>query len=141
MRPPKPLIRAMGRIHAVTYRSSRGRLLSRFGRAEVLLLTTTGRRSGAPRTVPLLYVEDGGTFVVVGSVGGHDAHPAWVLNLRANPDATVRIGPRVVPVVAEDAAEAARPRLWERLVATYPGYAGYRERTSRRFPIVVLRPR
>jgi deazaflavin-dependent oxidoreductase (nitroreductase family) len=140
MRPPKFLIRAMGRAQAAIYRASGGRLLTRFGRVEVLLLTTTGRRSGKPRTAPLLYIRDGDAYVVVGSQGGHDTHPGWVLNLRADPHATVQIGAWVIPVAAEDAPDDARDRLWRDLVATYPSYAEYRERTARRFPIVVLRP-
>ena len=140
MRPPKSVIRAMGRAQAAIYRASGGRLLTRFGRVEVLLLTTTGRRSGARRTAPLLYIRDGDAYVVVGSQGGHDTHLAWVLNLRSEPHATVQIGARVIPVTAEEAPDADRDRLWERLVATYPSYAEYRERTARRFPIVLLQP-
>lgn len=141
MTPPKPLIRATGRAHAVIYRISRGRLLTRVGRADILLLTTVGRRTGEARTVPLLYVEDGGSFVVVGSLGGHDTHPAWYLNLRAAPEAIVRIGGRTTEVVAEEADGEAGRRLWQRLVEAYPPYARYRERTSRAIPIVILRPR
>jgi deazaflavin-dependent oxidoreductase (nitroreductase family) len=131
----------MGRVQATIYRASGGRLLSRFGRVHLLLLTTTGRRSGADRTAPLLYIEDGDALVVVGSQAGHDTHPAWVHNLRANPFATVRIGPRVISVVAENAPDDARRGLWDRLVATYPPYAAYSGRTDRRFPIIILRPR
>ena len=141
MRPPKPLIRLLGRLHGAVYRASGGRLLGRVGPARVLLLTTAGRRSGTPRTVPLLFIPDGERFVLVASQGGHDTHPAWYLNLRANPDATVQIGARVVPVLARDADPAEVERLWPALVAVYPAWEGYRARTSRRIPVVLLDPR
>lgn len=140
MRPPKTLIHLLGRVHRVMYLLTAGRLVGTVGKAGVLLLTTTGRRSGKSRTVPLLYVADGEGFVIVASLGGHDTHPAWCLNLRANPAATVQIGKRVVGVQAEELTGEARDRLWESLVAVYAGYAEYRTRTSREFPIIALRP-
>ena len=141
MRPPKPLIRLIGRLQGAVYRASGGRLLGRVGPARVLLLTTTGRRSGTPRTVPLLFIHDGDRFVIVASQGGHDTHPAWYVNLRANPYATVQVGVRVVPVHARDADPAEVERLWPALVAVYPAWEGYRARTSRRIPVVLLDPR
>ena len=140
MRFPKPLIRLLGRVQGPIYRATGGRLVGKVGKAGVLLLTTTGRRSGKSRTVPLLYVPDGDAFVVVASQGGHDTHPAWYLNLRANPAATVQIGKRVTIVQAEELTGEARDRLWAALVAVYAGYAEYRIRTSREFPIIALRP-
>ena len=140
MRFPKPLIRLLGRVQGGIYRATGGRLVGKVGKAGVLLLTTTGRRSGKSRTVPLLYVPDGDAFVVVASQGGHDTHPAWYLNLRANPAATVQIGKRVTIVQAEELTGEARDRLWAALVAVYAEYAEYRTRTSREFPIIALRP-
>jgi F420H(2)-dependent quinone reductase len=137
---PKPLIRLLGRVHGAIYRATDGRLVGNVGEAGVLLLTTTGRRSGTSRTVPLLYVPDGDAFVVVASLGGHDTHPAWCLNLRANPAATVQIGTCVMGVQAEELTGEARDRLWASLTAVYGGYAEYRTRTSREFPIIALRP-
>lgn len=139
MRFPKPLIRMLGRVHGAIYRVTGGRLVGKVGRAGVLLLTTTGRRSGKFRTVPLLHVPDGDAFVIVASQGGHDTHPAWYLNLRANPAATVQIGNRVMNVTAHELTAEARDRLWAALVAVYAGYAEYRTRTSREFPIIALR--
>ena len=139
MRFPKPMIRLLGRVQGAIYRATGGRLVGRVGRAGVLLLTTTGRRSGKFRTVPLLYVPDGEAFVIVASQGGHDTHPAWYLNLRANPAATVQIGNRVMNVTAEELTAEARDRMWAALVAVYAGYAEYRTRTSREFPIIALR--
>ena len=141
MRPPKPLIRALGRMQAAVYRWTGGRVGGRFGGAQVLLLTTTGRRTGAARTVPVLYIRDGERYVVVGSQAGHDTHPAWYLNLRARQEATVQVADRTVSVTAHDADSADRERLWPLLVAVYPAWSAYRERTARAFPIVLLTPR
>lgn len=140
MRWPKPIIRLLGRVHRPLYRLTGGRLFGSVGPARVLLLTTTGRRSGKARTVPLLYVPDGECFVIVASQGGHDTHPAWYLNLTADPNASIQIGGEVVAVSAEELGVDDRERLWRSLVAAYPDYAEYRTRTRRQFPIIALRP-
>ena len=107
----------------------------------ILLLTATGRRSSKRRTVPLGYLRDGPDYVLIGSNAGQDEHPAWILNLRANPQATVRIGRARVPVVAEEAESDRRSRLWAQLVRQAPIYEGYRKRTARKIPVVILEPR
>jgi F420H(2)-dependent quinone reductase len=137
----RPLLHAVSRIHAAVYRASRGRLLGRIGkRMPVLLLTTTGRKSGRRRTTPLLHLEDGGRYAVIASVGGAPQHPAWYLNLRADPRATVEIGGRKLAVRAETAGPEERARLWLAATAMYPGYDAYQARTTREIPIVVLTP-
>jgi F420H(2)-dependent quinone reductase len=137
----RPLLRAVSRIHAAVYRASRGRLLGRIGKGmPVLLLTTTGRKTGRRRTTPLLYLEDGGRYAVVASVGGAPQHPAWYLNLRADSRATVEIGGRMRAVRAETAGPEERARLWRTATAMYAGYDMYQARTSREIPIVVLTP-
>lgn len=138
MRPPKPLIRLIGRVQGAVYRATRGRMFGRVGAAKVLLLTTTGRRSGQRRTVPLLHIVDDGRLVIVASLGGHDTHPAWYLNLRAAPHATVTIGGRTVAVSARDADPTEVEALWPALTAVYPAWEEYRGRTTRRFPVVIL---
>jgi F420H(2)-dependent quinone reductase len=140
VRPPKFLIRLVGRIQGVLYRLSGGRLFGRVGKVKVLLLTTTGRRSGKRRTVPLLYVPDGERYLIVASQGGHDTHPAWYLNLRANTAATMQLGSRTVDVTATELDAAERERLWPTLVAAYPAWSDYRGRTARDFPVIVLTP-
>ena len=137
----RSLLHAVSRIHVAFYRASRGRLLGRIGKGmPVLLLTTTGRKSGRRRTTPLLYLEDGGRYAVVASVGGAPQHPAWYLNLRADPRATVEIADRKRAVRAETAGPEERARLWLAATAMYPGYDTYQTRTSREIPIVVLTP-
>ncbi len=113
------------------------------GRARLpcLLLTTTGRRSGEPRQQPLLYAPDGDGYVVVGSNWGQQHHPAWSANLLANPEATVRVGDRVVPVRAALARGAERERLWALLVGLWPAYETYRERAGRDLRVFRLSPR
>jgi len=131
-------IRAMGRSHRVLYRLSGGRLLGRVAGMPVLLLTTTGRRSGRARTTPLTYFELGSDLVVVASNGGEDSAPAWWRNLCDEPRATVTRGSRTEPVVARPATEDEHARLWPLITTTHPGYAAYARRTTRPIPVVVL---
>jgi deazaflavin-dependent oxidoreductase (nitroreductase family) len=115
------------------FRRSEGRWTV-LGRGELpcLLLTTTGRRSGEPRTTPLLYAPDGDGYVVVGSNWGQQHHPAWSGNLLANPEATVAVGADTIPVRAALATGAERERLWAMLVTLWPAYDTYVERAGGR---------
>ena len=136
-----PFWRVTGRLHAALYRATGGRIGHSAGQITNLLLTTTGRRSGQPRTVPLAYLGDGERFVVVASNGGADRPPAWWVNLQAHPEATVQVGARVVPVVARAATPDEHAVLWPRLTAVNPFFAQYVQITSRRIPVVLLEPR
>jgi len=106
----------------------------------VLLLTTTGRRSGKRRTVALTYFRKGADLVVIGSFGGSDLPPAWWLNLQGDSRASVLIGGTTSKVTARAATRAEHDRLWPLVTATHPGYAHYQERTARLIPIVMLTP-
>ena len=130
----------MGRSHRGLYRLSRGRLLGRVAGMPVLLLTTTGRRSGRPRTTPLTYFEFGDELAIVASNGGEDSPPQWWLNLEAAPRATIRVGSRSQAVVARSAGAEERARLWPLITATHAGYADYERRTDRPIPVVLLTP-
>jgi deazaflavin-dependent oxidoreductase (nitroreductase family) len=132
--------RAVTRLHSFVYRATDGRVGGRIAGGPVLLLTTTGRKSGKECTVPLLYLEDGENIVVVASNGGAPKHLVWWLNLEANPEATVEIGGRELRVRAEKAPSGEKERLWPKLVEMYAGYESYRHRTDREIPVVVLRP-
>lgn len=134
------LMRAFIALHVWLYRSSRGRLMGKMGAAPVLLLTTTGRKSGRIRTVPLLYLNDDGTFAIVASLGGSPKHPAWYLNLEAEPRVTIQVGSRRFVGEARRASAEEKTRLWPRLVALYPQYADYQKRTTRDIPVVIVRP-
>jgi len=106
----------------------------------VLLLTTTGRRSGKARTTPLTFFRDGADLVVIASNGGADRPPDWSLNLGKNPRAVVKIGTDELTVQARTASAEERERLWVGITATYSGYARYQNKTSRQIPVLILTP-
>lgn len=140
MAPPRPCtIKALSGFHAALYRATRGRLGRRLAGHDILLLTTTGRRTGRPHTVPLLYLREGESLVLIASFGGHPRHPDWYQNLAAHPAGEVHIDGERFPVTARDATPEEHPRLWALAVAEYPGYADYQERTGRLIPVVLLR--
>lgn len=114
--------------------------MGRVGGWPLLLLTTRGRKSGRQRTVVLGYLQDGDAYVVVASFGGSPTHPAWYLNLQADPMASMQLGGTALAIEATTAMGDERARLWNRLVEGFPGYRGYQEKTSREIPVVVLRP-
>jgi F420H(2)-dependent quinone reductase len=128
------------RLHAWVYRRSRGRLLGRMGGQPVLLLQTSGRRSGRPRTTPVQYLADGDAFVVVASNGGAARPPAWYLNLRANPHARIEVGPRSVEVRAQEAAGQERAALWQRLTAANRYLERAARKAGRDLPLMALIP-
>jgi deazaflavin-dependent oxidoreductase (nitroreductase family) len=132
--------RIMGGIHQGVYRLSGGKIAGRIGKAPVLLLTTTGRKTGKARTSPLLYTPAGDGYAVIASKGGAPRHPLWYLNLQASPHADVTVGRETRHVHARDAEGDERERLWRALADAYPGYDRYAQKTSRRIPVVVLEP-
>jgi deazaflavin-dependent oxidoreductase (nitroreductase family) len=135
------LLTFLSRLHVFIYRASGGRFGGRLREgAPILLLTTTGRRSGKQRTTPLLYLGDAGRYVVIASVGGAPKHPAWYLNLSANEAATIQSGSRKLAVNAQTASPEERARLWPLATQMYPGYDAYQARTSREIPLVILTP-
>ena len=134
-------LRTIGKLNIPLYRASGGRLFGRLGRAPVLLLTTTGRRSGEPRTAPVLYLAAAQRLVVIGSNAGNERPPAWALNLEANPEAEVEIGRERRPVLARIAQGDERADLWRRMIGQYPGFDDYELRTARDIRVFVLEPR
>ena len=106
-----------------------------------LMLTTTGRRSGLPRRQPLLYLRDGGAYVVVGSNFGRTSHPAWSANLLAEPNATIEVGGRRLQVVARLLSAEDKQRLWPQLLRMWPGFDDYVERSGRDVRVFALEPR
>ena len=135
------LLRWFLAFHVAMYRLLGGRVVGRFGKATMLLLTTTGRRSGQRRTMPLIYQRDGEDFVLIASNGGRPRHPAWWFNLQANPQATIEVGRERLEVTARAATRDEKPRLWSLMTAVYPGYDGYQQKTTRVIDVVVLTPR
>ncbi len=134
----KRLLQLFVAVHILIYRLSRGRLLN--VRDHIVLLTTLGRKSGRLRTAPLFSVRDGAAYIVLGSYGGADIHPAWFHNLQARPRALLTDRGLTLPVTAELADEAEYDRLWAQLSAENPSFEQYRGRTARTLPIVRLRP-
>ena len=127
-------------VHRALYRATGGRIGARLRGADMLLLSTLGRRSGQPRVTPLLYVADGERFVVVASNAGDDRHPAWLLNLRKQPAAEIQVGARKLRVQAREASDVEAERLWPKLLASYKNFRGYRTSAKRHIPVVVLDP-
>jgi deazaflavin-dependent oxidoreductase (nitroreductase family) len=105
-----------------------------------LLITTTGRSSGEPRIAPLIFGRDGRNFIVVASFGGSDSHPAWYLNLDADPRVFIQVKAHRFAAVCRLSRGAERERLWESMVELFPYYAGYAEKASREIPVVVIEP-
>ncbi|MFL5954520.1 MAG: nitroreductase/quinone reductase family protein [Gaiellaceae bacterium] len=130
-----------GAFHRFLYRVSGGRIGGRVWGLRVVLLTTTGRRSGKRRTVPLCALREGEDVVVIASYGGLDRAPAWSLNLDANPEAELQDGRVRRPVVARTASGEERTRLWTAVTTTAPGYLEYERRTAREIAVVILEPR
>lgn len=111
------------------------------GPLPTLLLTTTGRKSGEPRSLPLIYGEAGDAYVVIASKGGMPKHPVWFLNLEANPECDLLVGPKPVRARARVAEGEERERLWRQMAGIYPPYDDYQERAGERtIPVVVLEP-
>jgi deazaflavin-dependent oxidoreductase (nitroreductase family) len=136
----KPIMTAFIALNVWLYRLSGGRVMGSMGSAPILLLTTTGRKSGRPCTVPLLYLKDDARFVLVASLAGAPRHPSWYLNLEANPSVAVQVRSQRFSSIARRASAQEKARLWPRLVAMYPQYADYQKRTTRDIPVVIVHP-
>jgi deazaflavin-dependent oxidoreductase (nitroreductase family) len=132
-----PLLKLFMRLRVALYRRTDGRIGGRLGSLPVLLLTTTGRKTGQPHTIPLAYFEDDDDLFVVASNAGRNWPPAWYVNLVAHPQIEIEIRHSHRTVLATTATPAERARLWKQLVFVAPIYARY-ERSSREIPIVIL---
>jgi deazaflavin-dependent oxidoreductase (nitroreductase family) len=134
-------LRLVGKLNAPVYRLTGGRVGGKLGKAPILLLTTTGRKSGQPRTAPVLYLADEDRFVVINTNAGNDKTPAWSLNLRANPEAEVEIGRKRIPVRSRLAEGEERADLWRRHMQQYEGWDFYESQLDREVGVFVLEPR
>jgi deazaflavin-dependent oxidoreductase (nitroreductase family) len=131
-------LRAFMAGHTGVYRLTGGRIGGKLGGLRILLLTTTGRKSGLPRTVPLVFFEDGERLVVIASKGGDPRDPLWWENLKRDPSAEVQVGAERHRMRARLASVDERARLWPRVKRENPAYAEYEKRTSREIPVVLL---
>ncbi|HEY6531578.1 MAG TPA: nitroreductase family deazaflavin-dependent oxidoreductase [Acidimicrobiales bacterium] len=127
--------------HVEAYRQSDGEVGYLWNGAPTLLLTTTGRRSGEQRVTPLIFGRDGDDYLIVASVGGMPKHPAWYLNLQADPSAHIQVKGDHLDVVARTASADEKPRLWQIVNEVWPNYDVYQARTDRVIPLVILSPR
>jgi deazaflavin-dependent oxidoreductase (nitroreductase family) len=134
---PAPLKLAM-KLAVGMYRLTGGAVGGKLGPNSVLLLTTTGRRSGAPHTVPVSYFQDGDNIVLVASNGGADQHPAWYLNITAHSQVEIQIKRQRRSATATIASPEERKRIFADVVSRSPGYGKYQRRTTRVIPIVLL---
>jgi len=142
MRGKFQLIKAISKIHGYVYRISRGRLGKQFGHVEFLLLTTTGWKSGRKRSVPLTAISHGANYILIASFGGSPVHPAWLINIRKNPMALIRVGPMVKLAKCSiiETTDTAYEALWAKAVDIYTGFDNYKRSTSRDIPIVIVTP-
>ena len=128
----------LSKRHLSRYLETEGAVGSNAQGAPILILTTTGRKSGEKRSTPLIFGEDGDRHVVVASLGGYPTHPHWYLNLLENPEAEVQVGAERFGVRAYTASGDERSRLWGLMTSVWPSYDDYQRRTSREIPVVVL---
>ena len=130
--------RTVTAVHAQVYKRTGGKVGGKAGSVTMGLLTTTGRKSGQPRTTPLNIMADGDRWLLVASYGGDDRDPQWFKNLQFNPEARIQLGGETIPVRATVASEEEKKALWPKVVESYRGYEGYQRKTSRDIPVVIL---
>jgi deazaflavin-dependent oxidoreductase (nitroreductase family) len=133
-----PDVTLLGEDHVRAYQESGGEVGYLWNGVPTLLLTTTGRHSGQPRTTPLIFAPDADDYLVVASMGGAPDHPQWYRNLLANPKAQIQVKADVFPVTARTASPEEKPRLWSIVRDAWPNYDVYQSRTERVIPVVVL---
>jgi len=131
-------VKRLSSLHRAVYRLTGGLIGRRLVDNDMVLLTTRGRSSGREHTVPLLYLRQGRSLVVIASYGGRDRHPEWYLNLVADPSVIAQIGRDRMPLRARTATPVEREAWWPRVVAAYADYAVYQGRTDRQIPVVIL---
>ena len=120
------------------FRANHGTLGGNFAGAPLLLLHTVGARSGQPRINPMMYLADGGRWLVFASKAGSDRHPDWYWNLRANPDVTIEVADDTIAVHATELTGSERDDKYRIQAERYPGFAGYQQKTSRTIPVIAL---
>ena len=135
-----PDLLLLGEEHVRRYQETDGEVGYIWNGVPILLLTTTGRKSGQPRTTPLIHARDGDDYLVVASMGGAPQHPQWYLNLVANASAQIQDRSEHIDVTARTAGEDEKARLWKIVAEQWPNYDVYQSRTDRVIPVVVLSP-
>jgi deazaflavin-dependent oxidoreductase (nitroreductase family) len=135
-----PDLTLIGADHIRRYQETDGEVGYLWNGVPTLLLSATGRRSGTVHTSALIFARDGDDYLIVASYGGAPRHPAWYLNLQAQPSAEIQVKGERIAVTAHTASAAEKPRLWQLVTDVWPNYDVYQTRTDREIPIVVLSP-
>jgi deazaflavin-dependent oxidoreductase (nitroreductase family) len=138
--PDTETLKAFNKNIVDEFRANGGKVTGQFANADLLLLTTTGAKSGQPRVSPLAYFRVDGKLIILGSFAGAPVNPAWVHNLRANPQAHVEVGADAFDVTARELPSAEREELFPKVTAVAPGFAEYQAQTSRVIPLFELQP-
>ena len=137
----RPIDRTLfGDEHVRVYRETKGERGYEWNGTRILLLTTTGRKSGQSRTHPLIFVPHGDGWAIIGSKGGAPDHPAWYLNLEANPRVEVQVKGDAYEALARTAQSPEREQIWAEAIKVWPDYDAYQAKTPRQIPVVVLEP-
>src|SRR5262245_58984275 len=134
----KSILKAVLSVYIFLYRITSGGIGGRMANLPVLLLTTTGRKTGKPRTSPLGYFMHGDKFVIIASNGGSDRSPAWFYNLKSNPQVSIQVGNKQIAAKAEVVEPELRKQLWADLTKMAPRYEKYGQSTKREIPLVLL---
>ena len=137
-RPDAETVKAFNDAIVAEFRSNGGKVGGPFEGADLLLLTTTGAKSGKQRLSPLAYLRIDGKLIIIGSFAGADFDPAWVHNLRANPQAHIEVGTDAYDVTARELPDSERDELFPKVTAAAPGFADYQAKTSRVIPLFEL---
>jgi deazaflavin-dependent oxidoreductase (nitroreductase family) len=122
------------------YRLTGGIVGGKMGSGNVLLLDSVGRKSGKARTTPVMYIRDGNNYVVTASAGGAPVNPGWYYNLTASPHTRIQVMGQKIDVSVEEAKGDKREQLWSKLIAENPQFKGYETKTTRKIPMLVLKP-
>jgi len=136
----QPDVTLLGQEHVRRYQETDGEVGYLWNDVPILLLTTTGRKTGVLRTTPLIFGQDGEDYLIIASQGGAPTHPLWYLNLVANPEAQIQVRAEHIAVTARTASDAEKPRLWKIMTEQWPNYDVYQTRTERPIPLVSLGP-
>lgn len=136
----RAMMRGFSAAHIFIYRLTGGKVAGKMGSGRIVLLTTTGNKTGKLRTTPLLSLQDAGNWILIASKGGAPTDPAWWNNLKKNPEAELQIGTEKRRYHATESTGAEYDRLWKKIVAMNPGYDGYKKKTRRHIPVAVMTP-
>ena len=130
----------LGPEHVRRYQETNGETGYIWNGVPTLLLTTKGRKSGEPRTIPIIFTPYGDSYVIIASKGGSPAHPKWYLNILADPQVKIQVKADKFDAVARTAGPGERETIWREAVKSWPNYDIYQSRTTREIPVVIIEP-